>query len=233
MDIEFDSENAVGKVRSLYKKLVALVLSKPEENAKSEGIQYEYIPTNIVWAAQHGACLEIQEPTLLANQNALSVLYDALDKGSPGYIKTPIGEMKCSNDFTVFFTQNRKYKGTKPLNEAARSRMTHVEKMDDPSALEIMQRLGKRCSVTDQDLLEKVTDVYFALKEKAEDLNTDGVLTLRHLQDFLDAINDGVDLKWAFERKLLWPITTDTGDCEDLKLSVEDCELFEDCAING
>ena len=229
MDMLYDPDEAKNKAENLINNIVSLIKGSLSSNKATadNGISYEYIPSSITAAIEKGWVLEIQEPTCLLQQSALSCMFDALDKGSEGYFKTPCGEIKRHPDFICIVTQNRKYKGTKPLNEAARNRFPFIEKMEDPSKPIIENRLLVATGVKDTDLISQVVDLYLALKEKGEDLNADGVVSFRNLQDFLDAINDGIDTKWAFERYLLNAITTDTEDQGELIEAVEDCSLLE------
>jgi len=228
MDMLYDPEEAKDKAKNLIDNILGLIKGSLSPDKQSDtGISYEYIPSSITAAIENGWVLEIQEPTCLLQQSALSCLFDALDKGSEGYFKTPCGEIKRHSDFICIVTQNRKYKGTKPLNEAARNRFPFIEKMEDPSKPIIENRLLVATGVKDLDLISQVVDLYLALKEKGEDLNADGVVSFRNLQDFLDAINDGIDTKWAFERYLLNAVTTDTEDQGELIEAVEDCALLE------
>ena len=222
LDIEYDPSEASKRIKSVVDEAKDAI-QIAQENA---GVRYAYIPSAIVTAVKNGYVLEIQEPTCLIQQGALSVLYDVLDKGSQGVLNTPGGPVKRHKDFICFVTQNRKYKGTKPLNEAARSRFTHIERMEDPSENEILARVKKRTACEDDELLLKSVQLYSLLKERAEDLNCDGVVTLRNLYDFVDCVSETKEIAWAFERKLLNPITTDGDDRADLISYVEDADLL-------
>lgn len=233
MDFAFDPEGAKAKVGEMFdkfKELFTLAHTDPAE-AQHSGVKYTYIPGSISEAVEKGYAVEIQEPTCLLQQGAMSCLFDILDKGSIGIMSTPRGVIHRHPDFICFITQNRKYKGTKPLNEALRSRFTHIERMEDPKKEEIIARVSKKTGVEDIELIAQAVELFEALKEKAEDLNTDGTVTLRNLYDFVDAIADGIEVTWAFERKMLNPITTDREDRQELIECVEDLDIFDDVTL--
>lgn len=236
LDFSFDEEAAKEKKANMFekiKKLFSSIASSASSEAGSSGVKYEYIPSAITEAIEKGYVLEVQEPTCLINQGALSCMFDVLDKGSEGYFKTPMGTIKRHPDFICIVTQNRKYKGTKPLNEAARSRFTHIVRMEDPTAAELIARISKRTGVADIDMISDVVKVYQTLKDKLEDLSCDGVVTPRNLFDFVDALADDVDLLWAFDRKMLNPITTDKMDRQELIEAVEDLPLFANDSLDS
>ena len=201
-----------------------------ESDPADNGVEYKYIPSAILRAIQNGWVLEIQEPTCLVQQGALSCLFDVLEKESIGMVNTVVGDVKKHPDFVCVATMNRKYKGTKPLNEAARSRFQYFVKLETPSEEVIMERLRAKVGIQDNDLLAAIATAYKKLEEKTIEINTTGAATLRGLYAFADAVKRGEDIYWAKDRYLLWSITTDEDELSELNIALEDTELFHKLA---
>ena len=195
------------------------------ENEKSN-VEYKFMPSAITRAVQNGWVLELQEPTCLLQQGALSCLFDVLEKESVGVINTVMGDIKRHPDFICIATMNRKYKGTKPLNEAARSRFQYFQKLETPAEEVIMQRLMSKTTITDSSYLASIAAVFKNLENKAMEINASGAATLRQLYCFADAIKRGKDPDWAKERYLLWGVSTDDDELAQLNHAIEDNELF-------
>ena len=205
-------------------KLKELITKSKIENNKGT-VRYKYIPSPIVTAIRNGYFLELQEPSCMLQQGMLSCLFDVLDKDSIGIMDTPIGRIKKHPDFMIFLTTNRKYHGTKPLNEAFRSRFQIFLKMDSPNEDVITNRLVSKTKI-DSDLARTCARIFKVVEETAKDINASGAATLRNLYNFADAMGRGKDVMFCVQHYLLWPITTDEDELEDLLEAVENSNIL-------
>lgn len=227
-DASCDSQKAYSLLCNTIMSKVKELMQKVETSNKGSAgsVQYKYIPSTIVRAIQNGWLLELQEPSCMLQQGMLSCLFDVLDKESIGALNTVCGTIYRHPDFMVIATTNRKYKGTKPLNEAARSRFQYFCKMDTPSLEVIMQRVAKKVGLMDMELVHDIADIFKKLEGCALEINASGAATLRGLYAFADAIKRKKDITFALERYLLYSITTDEDEIDELKASLEDCHLL-------
>lgn len=206
---------------ALCNKVMEITRSLIKKCGKPSGeVQYKYIPSNIVRAIKNGWILELQEPSCMLQQGMLSCLFDVLDKDSIGIINTPCGDIKRHEDFMIIATTNRKYRGTKPLNEAARSRFQYFLKLETPSAEVVAQRIMAKVGL-DLRTSMQVAKLFKGLEEKIEELNA-GAVTLRGAYAFADAVKRGKDIQWAAERYLLWSATTADDDVAELNIAIEE-----------
>lgn len=208
------------KVMQAVKSLIA------KSNQSQDGVKYKYIPSNIIRAIQNGWILELQEPSCMQQQGMLSCLFDVLDKDSIGVLNTPLGDIVRHPDFMIIATTNRKYRGTKPLNEAARSRFQYFLKMESPSPEVVAQRIMAKTGLKALSDAMKVAEVFDILEKKCEEINTSSVVTLRGVYTFADAVKRGKSPAWAAERYLIWAATTDSDEVDELKLALEDNPLM-------
>ena len=107
---------------SEWKRLVELSKVKASEG----GAEYRFFPSEIVRAFKYGYLLEIQEPTVIRDAAVLMGLNSALEPD--GSLNLPTEVVQRHPDFVAIVTTNRNYQGCRPLNEALRDRMQHVEK---------------------------------------------------------------------------------------------------------
>ncbi len=225
-DDSCDSQKAYAALCSIIMVKVKELMSKVKSVTSGGGVSYKYIPSTIVRAIQNGWLLELQEPSCMLQQGMLACLFDVMDKESIGALNTTTGTIYRHPDFMCIATTNRKYKGTKPLNEAARSRFQYFCKMETPSEEVIVQRVAKKVGITDFDLIRGITDIFKKLEERAEEINASGAVTLRGLYAFADAIKRDRDVNFALEHYLLYSITTDDEELADLREALEDCALI-------
>lgn len=220
-----DSQKAYAELSRVVMTKVKDLMNKVKSVSGGDGVRYKYIPSEIVRAIQNGWILELQEPSCMLQQGMLSCLFDVLDKDSIGVLNTITGPIKRHPDFMVLATTNRKYKGTKPLNEAARSRFQYFVKMETPSTEVIIQRVIKKVDMKDPELVREMTDVFQKLIDRAEEINATGAVTLRGLYAFADAIKRKKDPMFALEHYLLYSITTDDDELAELRQAIEDSPL--------
>ena len=221
---EIDSSDAyrilvdeiTGRLKSITKKA----------GASGSGVRYKAMKTAIIRAIENGRLLLLEEVACVKDQGAFMFLSDIFEKEGIGVVNTIYGDIHRHPGFILVGTTNRKYKGLKPINEATRSRFQYFVKMDTPSTETIMERVGRKCGITDNVLLRNIAEVFQTCESKGAELNADGVATLRGLFSFADAVKRGKDPKAAFENYLLYAITTDPDDASEILQEVEDCEIF-------
>lgn len=203
------------------KQLLKLV----EKNAEEEVVEYRFYPSEIVRAYQRGYLLEIQEPTVIRDAAVLMALNSALELD--GSINLPT-EIICRHpDFVVVITTNRSYTGCRPLNEALRDRIQHIEKMDLPTKEIMVERAIAKTEYKNIKVLNVLADIIIVLDKTARSNAIKGVAGMRSFFYWADAIASGVSPKESLYHKVLYKITTDSEEIKLLEEALKGHGLLE------
>ncbi|HAQ4564029.1 TPA: AAA domain-containing protein [Enterococcus faecium] len=189
-----------------------------------DAIHYSYYPSEIVRAIEKGYLLEIQEPTVIRDASVLVALNSALEPN--GMLNLPTGIIRRHPDCVIVITTNRNYQGNRPLNESLRDRMQHAEKMDLP-ALEVMaERAMAKTMIQKQELLLKMAEIIRLLDETAKANAIKGVAGMRSYFYWANTYKQGQDLLQSIYPKVLYKLSTDSGELAILEQALSDSGLL-------
>ncbi len=228
---ELTGRTDVPDTSEIYRTLISFATAKISAIAKripkDSAVQYVSIKSSIVRAIENGHFLLFEEIGNLRDAGALSFFNDVFDKEGLGIVNTMCGDIKRHDDFIVIATTNRpEDPGVHVMNPAFRSRMQFFLTLDNPSEDVIMQRIGSKCGITDENLLRNITEVYLKTEQAGRDIGANAYLTLRSVFTFANAIKCGMDIHKAFTNFILYAVTTTYDETQDILAAVEDCALF-------
>ncbi|WP_071396320.1 AAA family ATPase [Bacillus tuaregi] len=192
------------------------LMKKVSSDLKEDAVEYRFYPSEIVSAYEHGYLLEIQEPTVIRDAAVLMALNSALELD--GSINLPTKVIHRHPDFIAVLTTNRDYHGSKPLNEALRDRVQHVEKMDLPSKEVMIERAIAKTLFSKQEVLSVLADCIIILDQTARANAIKGVAGMRSYLYWIDAVAAGIPAKNAMYHKVIYKMTTDE---EEIRLLEE------------
>ena len=211
-DIEFDPEGVFEELTGEFRSNAT-----PEDVNKileSNGAEYVYYASEIVKAFENGWVLEVQEPTCIADAAVLLMLNSALE--SDGVLNLPNRTVKRHPDFICIMTTNRSYEGCRPLNQALRNRFNITRKVDLPSVESMADRLMSATGSKNKDLANEVASTIVKLNTKLEEIGINSDLSMRNAMDFVSDIEDGFNTEESVMEDLVWNITTDEEDEEEI-----------------
>ena len=211
-DIEFDPEGVFEELTGEFR-----ANATPEDVNKileSNGAEYVYYASEIVKAFENGWVLEVQEPTCIADAAVLLMLNSALE--SDGVLNLPNRTVKRHPDFICIMTTNRSYEGCRPLNQALRNRFNITRKVDLPSVESMADRLMSATGSKNKDLANEVASTIVKLNTKLEEIGINSDLSMRNAMDFVSDIEDGFNTEESVMEDLVWNITTDEEDEEEI-----------------
>lgn len=183
------------------------ILPVLSEKDKSDTVEYRYYPSEIVRAYENGWLLEIQEPTVIRDAAVLMALNSALEPD--GSLNLPTRIVHRHPDFIAVITTNRGYNGYRPLNEALRDRVQHVEKLDLPPKVVMMERAKAKTGYQSENVLALLADSIILLDETARANAIKGVAGMRSYIFWVDAVASGASIQKTMYNKVLYKITTD------------------------
>lgn len=189
-------------------------IRKEKEKHTQEGPKYVFQPSQITEAFEKGWLLEIREPTCIADAAVLMALNSMLE--DDGVLNLPDRVIKRHPDFMCVITTNRNYQGCRPLNEALRDRFQLACKMDLPEEKTLEQRMKRFTGVKNGAIIK---DCCTAIEHLSKFLKNEGILGqagTRSLANLIVAIEDGEEREDAFKECVLYKITTDEEDIEDI-----------------
>ena len=199
-----------------------LPVSESEENGSA--IKYQYYPSEIVRAYENGWLLEIQEPTVIRDAAVLMALNSALELD--GSINLPDRIVHRHPDFIAIITTNRGYNGCRPLNEALRDRIGHVEKMDLPPIQVMVERAIQKTGYTNMEVLNLFAQTIVCLDQTAKANAIKGVAGMRSYFYWIDAVMEGNAVIDSLYHKVIYKITTDEEEIEILNQSLKKQEIL-------
>ena len=196
-----------------------------EDGHSAEEVSYQFYPSEIVRAYENGWLLEIQEPTVIRDAAVLMALNSALEPD--GSLNLPTRIVHRHPDFITVITTNRGYHGFRPLNEALRDRVQHTEKMDLPPKSVMMERAIAKTGYSDQWMLSLLADMMITLDETAKANAIKGVAGMRSYLFWIDAVASGVPPYTSMYHKVIYKITTDSGEISILEAALSAKGLLE------
>lgn len=204
--------------------LGAILPVQEKEDDKISTIKYQYYPSEIVRAYENGWLLEIQEPTVIRDSAVLMALNSALELD--GSINLPDRIIHRHPDFIAVITTNRGYNGCRPLNEALRDRIQHVEKMDLPPIEVMTERAIKKTGCKDVEILKLFAQIIVMLDKTAKANAIKGVAGMRSYFYWIDDVMQGNEIIDSLYHKVIYKITTDEEEIEILNQSLKKQEFF-------
>ena len=199
----------------------------PALNSSNEDkIEYKYYPSEIVRAYENGWLLEIQEPTVIRDAAVLMALNSVLELD--GSINLADRILHRHKDFMVVITTNRGYNGCRPLNEALRDRVQHVEKMDIPNIKVMIQRAKQKTGCRNHELLFVFAKTIILLDKTAKANAIKGVAGMRSYFYWVDAVLNGVEIIDSLYNKVIYKISTDPDEISILENAIYENNLMQE-----
>ncbi|MCL2106422.1 MAG: AAA family ATPase [Oscillospiraceae bacterium] len=192
-DIRMDPPTAFEKLTGEYREevteeqvyagLLEVMTARALEQAGNGSTQqrFRYVDTPLVQALRNGWCIEIQEPSVIANPGVLVGLNDLLDRCQSAVL--PTGEVvKRHPDCVIVVTTNYDYAGCKDINQSVISRMDLVIDVDH---LDVDTMAERACGVTgcaDVSVVRRMAETVEAVKTRCrEAMIRDGSCGMREL----------------------------------------------------
>lgn len=150
-------------------------------NMDGNGPDYKRIESPLLFCIRNGGVIELQEPNIIRQEGVLTGFNSLLEEG----VITVAGEkVQRHPNCIIFFTMNRDYAATRPLNQSCLSRMRCVKHIPLPETDELAERISARSGLTDlKKVKEVIRIVQMAIDRKEEcpyhvDLSTREMITL-------------------------------------------------------
>ncbi|NLP35087.1 MAG: AAA domain-containing protein [Clostridiales bacterium] len=195
------------------------ILPVISDKDKSNKVEYQYYPSEIVRAYENGWLLEIQEPTVIRDAAVLMALNSALEPD--GSLNLPTRIVRRHPDFIAIITTNRGYNGCRPLNEALRDRVQHAEKLDLPPKEVMIERAKAKTGFHCEQVLLLLAETIILLNQTAKANAIKGVAGMRSYIFWVDAVANGVSARSSLYQKVLYKITTDPQELVILEQVLE------------
>lgn len=142
---------------------------------------FRYVDTPFIQALRKGYVIELQEPSIIANQGVLVGLNGLLDNSKA--IMLPTGEIiRRHPDSIVIITTNTDYVACRPMNQSVLSRMDLIIDMDEPEKDILVRRVSGITGCSDMGVLSLMAEAMgdIQMKCRAEAI-TDGSCGMREL----------------------------------------------------
>lgn len=192
MDIQMDPPSAYYKLTGQYDEAIAenevynkllevIALKAKQENGKPSGQRFRYVETPLIQAIRNGYCIEIQEPTVIANPGVLVGLNGLLDRCAS--VVLPTGEtIRRHPDTVVIVSTNTNYAGCRDLNQSVISRMHLVIDMEEPDTDTLVSRIVNITGCTDTGTVVEMAKTMLEINEHCrETMINDGSCGVREL----------------------------------------------------
>lgn len=148
----------------------------------------------ITKAARNGYCVVLEELNF-ARPGVLGKLNSLLDENRQ--IDLPTGEIvRANKNFRIIATCNIAYEGTNRFNKALINRFDDVTIFTDLDRTSAIEVIKQRTGYANISKINKVYDVYEALKKFAKEQNVDAVVSMRQL---INIFNKGKYYKNAMD----------------------------------
>ena len=157
------------------------------ENSDNNGLQYEYVDSDLVRAIKYGWLCEIQEPAIIERPGVFTGLNSLLDTCQQ--VTLPTGEViKRHPDCVIVVTTNTGYQGCREINNSVISRMQYKKDTELPTDADLKERIT---GITGFDDDEKLTEMIKVIREIhtfcQERMITDGSCGVRELIDWVQS----------------------------------------------
>lgn len=227
-DIFMDAATAYAKLTGEYDEDVtsSMVYDKLIEVAQQKALAvgglkpgFQYVDTPLVKALRNGWAVEIQEPSVIANQGVLVGLNGLLDNCKA--IMLPTGEILHRHpDAVVIITTNTDYVGCRAMNQSVLSRMDLHCDIETPAIDDLITRVSGITGCTDLSLLRQMAETVDAIQEKcrASAIN-DGCCGTREFISWVQSYMIGGNVMAAAERTVLGAVSANSENRDEIRSS--------------
>lgn len=171
---------------AVYDKLLEVMQAQAEassdtETPKPQGQKFKYVDTPLVQALRYGYCIELQEPSIIANPGVLVGLNALLDRCNA--VTLPTGEKITRHpDCVIIVTTNNDYAGCKDINQSVISRMNLVMDIEQPDTDTMVERVCGITGCKDLAAVKRMADMVEEISQRCrETMITDGSCGMREL----------------------------------------------------
>lgn len=193
-DIRMDPCTAYSKLTGVYNEDITedevyqMLLQKIGEQAAAAAVGSEkketgfrYVDTPFIQALRNGWVIELQEPSIIANQGVLVGLNGLLDNSKA--IMLPTGEViRRHPDTVVIISTNTDYVGCRAMNQSVLSRMDLIIDMNEPEKDELVRRVSGITSCSNLSVLSQMAEAIGDIQMKCRsEAITDGCCGMREL----------------------------------------------------
>lgn len=193
-DIRMDPCTAYSKLTGIYnediteEEVYQMLLQKIGEKAATEAVGgekkdtgFRYVDTPFIQALRNGWVIELQEPSIIANQGVLVGLNGLLDNSKA--IMLPTGEIiRRHPDTVVIISTNTDYVGCRAMNQSVLSRMDLIIDMNEPEKDELVRRVSGITQCPNLGVLGQMAEAIGDIQMKCRsEAITDGCCGMREL----------------------------------------------------
>lgn len=191
--------------------------AKKDASFTSHAREFEYVDTPLVEAIRYGYCLEIQEPTVIANPAVLVGLNGLLDQCKS--ITLPTGEVvERHPDTVIIVTTNVDYAGCKGMNQSIISRMNLVVDLDEPDEATLLKRVMGITGCSDTSALKTMAHIIKDIQEYCREASIrDGCCGVRELIAWAQSYMITNDLAEAAKYTVLASASADVQNREEIR----------------
>ena len=183
-------------------KAIALALSsKKDDSSNANRVRYER--SNVLKGLTKPYFIEMQEPSTIQKQGALTVLNSMMDDCRQITLPDGTTVMRDPNAI-LMMTTNLGYEGTRDMNQSVLSRCRKIH-IDYPEKSKIVAFLLKVTEIKDKKVLGTMVDVFNKIRRLCEDNGiTQGSCGYRELIDWADeAYLNGMELYDSCKRTMV------------------------------
>ena len=189
------------------------------ENSDNNGLQYEYVDSDLVRAIKYGWLCEIQEPAIIERPGVLTGLNSLLDTCQQ--VTLPTGEViKRHPDCVIVVTTNTGYQGCREINNSVISRMQYKKDTELPTDADLKERIT---GITGFDDDEKLTEMIKVIREIhtfcQERMITDGSCGVRELIDWVQSYMVLGSIVEAAECTIIPSASADVDNQQQIKIA--------------
>ena len=228
-DIQMDPATAYEKMTGVYDEDItedivyqqliktASSITRTDDNKQvGAGQRYKYVDTPLIKAMKHGYCIEIQEPSVIANPGVLVGLNSLLDNTQQ--ITLPTGETITRHpDTVVIVTTNNAYAGCRDVNQSVISRMNLVFDFDEPTDKDMIARAKAVTGCNDDEALDLMVSVIRDIQQRCQETRiTDGVCGMRELFSWVQSYMITNDMMESAMFTILSSVSADPEYREDI-----------------
>ena len=151
------------------------------EAERQQGQKFRYVDTPLVQALRYGYCVELQEPSIIANPGVLVGLNSLLDRCNA--ITLPTGEKITRHpDCVIIVTTNNDYAGCKDINQSVISRMNLIMDIEQPDTDTMVERVCALTGCKDLAAVKRMAEMVDDISQRCrETMITDGSCGMREL----------------------------------------------------
>lgn len=199
-DIRMDPCTAYSKLTGVYnediteEEVYQTLIQKISERAATEAAGndkketgFRYVDTPFIQALRNGYVIELQEPSIIANQGVLVGLNGLLDNSKA--IMLPTGEViRRHPDAVVIITTNTDYVGCRAMNQSVLSRMDLIIDMNEPEKDELVRRVSGITGCSNLSVLAQMAEAIGDIQMKCRsEAITDGCCGMRELTSWVQS----------------------------------------------